>query len=73
VVAPLVAVIIALGVYPQLVTHRTEDATVGKVREAAEKRCVRDGGTVGRLYGPGGKIEQVAECGETHEEVSEIK
>ena len=35
VIAPLVAVIVALGVYPQLVTHRTEDATVGKVREAA--------------------------------------
>ena len=36
VIAPLVAVIVALGVYPQLVTHRTEDATVGKVREAAQ-------------------------------------
>jgi NADH-quinone oxidoreductase subunit M len=35
-IAPLVAAIIALGVYPQLVTNRTEDATVGKVREAAQ-------------------------------------
>jgi NADH-quinone oxidoreductase subunit M len=34
-VAPLIAVILLLAVYPQLVTHRTEDATVGKVREAA--------------------------------------
>jgi NADH-quinone oxidoreductase subunit M len=34
-VAPLVAVIVALGVYPHFVVSRTEDATVGKVREAA--------------------------------------
>ena len=36
VLAPLVAAILALGIYPQLVLHRTEDATVGKVREAAQ-------------------------------------
>ena len=36
VLAPLVAAIVALGIYPQLVLHRTEDATVGKVREAAQ-------------------------------------
>ncbi|HEX8745371.1 MAG TPA: NADH-quinone oxidoreductase subunit M [Thermoleophilaceae bacterium] len=35
-VAPLVAVIVALGVYPQLVLERTEDATVNKIRPAAK-------------------------------------
>jgi NADH-quinone oxidoreductase subunit M len=34
-VAPLVAAIVALGVYPHLVTERTEAATVGKIKEAA--------------------------------------
>jgi NADH-quinone oxidoreductase subunit M len=48
VVAPLVAVIVALGVYPQLVTNRTEDATVGKVHEAATIACIGDDDT-----GPG--------------------
>jgi NADH-quinone oxidoreductase subunit M len=33
-IAPLVAVIIALGLYPQLVLHRTERATVAKIERA---------------------------------------
>ena len=36
IIAPLVAVIVALGVYPQLVLERTERSTAGKVREAGE-------------------------------------
>jgi hypothetical protein len=35
-VVPLVLAIIALGIYPQLVVHRTEDATVPQIREAAQ-------------------------------------
>jgi len=33
-IAPLVAVIVALGLYPQLVLHRTEKATVAKIERA---------------------------------------
>ena len=33
-IAPLVAVIVALGVYPNFVTSRSEDATVAKLRGA---------------------------------------
>jgi NADH-quinone oxidoreductase subunit M len=33
-IAPMVAVIIALGVYPQLVLHRTEKATIAKIERA---------------------------------------
>src|SRR3954451_4417972 len=33
-IAPLVAVIIGLGLYPQLVLHRTEKATVAKIERA---------------------------------------
>jgi NADH-quinone oxidoreductase subunit M len=35
VIAPLVAIIVALGVYPHFVAERTEDATVGKAKEAS--------------------------------------
>jgi NADH-quinone oxidoreductase subunit M len=35
-IAPLVAVIIALGVYPQFVLHRSEKATVGKIAAAKQ-------------------------------------
>jgi NADH-quinone oxidoreductase subunit M len=35
-VAPLVAVIVALGVYPNFVTHRTEQATATAIAEAAD-------------------------------------
>jgi NADH-quinone oxidoreductase subunit M len=34
-ILPLVAVIVALGVYPNFVTHRTEDATVAAIAEAS--------------------------------------
>jgi NADH:ubiquinone oxidoreductase subunit 4 (subunit M) len=34
-VAPLVAVIVALGVYPNFVVHRTEKATKAAIVEAA--------------------------------------
>jgi NADH:ubiquinone oxidoreductase subunit 4 (subunit M) len=33
-IAPLVAVIVALGVYPNFVTHRSEAGTVSKIRGA---------------------------------------
>ncbi len=36
VIAPVVAVIVALGIYPQLVLDRSEEATVSKVRKAGE-------------------------------------
>jgi NADH-quinone oxidoreductase subunit M len=36
VIAPVVAVIVALGIYPQLLLGRTQDATVSKVRKAGE-------------------------------------
>ncbi len=36
VIAPLVAVIVALGVYPQLILDRTEDATTAQITEAAK-------------------------------------
>jgi NADH-quinone oxidoreductase subunit M len=35
-IAPLVAVIIGLGVYPQLVLHRSEKATVAKIERAKD-------------------------------------
>jgi NADH-quinone oxidoreductase subunit M len=35
-IAPLVAVIVALGVYPNFVTHRSEQGTVSKIRGAQE-------------------------------------
>ena len=44
-IAPLVAVIVALGVYPQLVLARSERATTGKVREA-ERLADRGGQAV---------------------------
>lgn len=34
-IAPLVAVIVALGVYPNFVVHRTEDATTAAIAEAS--------------------------------------
>jgi NADH:ubiquinone oxidoreductase subunit 4 (subunit M) len=34
-VAPLVAVIVALGVYPNFVVHRTEKATSASIQEAS--------------------------------------
>ena len=34
-VAPLVAVIVALGVYPHFVVHRTEEATSAAIAEAS--------------------------------------
>jgi NADH-quinone oxidoreductase subunit M len=40
-IAPLVAVIIALGVYPQFVLHRSEKAVVGKI--AAAKQVAAQG------------------------------
>ena len=40
VIAPVTAVIVALGVYPQLVLERTEETTVAKVAPAA---AVADG------------------------------
>jgi NADH-quinone oxidoreductase subunit M len=33
-IAPLVAVIVALGVYPHFVVHRTEKATTAAIQEA---------------------------------------
>jgi NADH:ubiquinone oxidoreductase subunit 4 (subunit M) len=36
--APLVAVVIALGVYPQLVLERTEPATKAQIQPAREAR-----------------------------------
>jgi NADH-quinone oxidoreductase subunit M len=42
VIAPLTAVIVALGVYPQLILDRTEEATTAKVAAAAK---VAGGGT----------------------------
>ena len=33
-IAPLVAVIVALGLYPHFVVHRTEDATTAAIAEA---------------------------------------
>jgi len=36
VIAPVVAVIVALGVYPQLLLDRSEEATVAKVRKAGQ-------------------------------------
>jgi NADH-quinone oxidoreductase subunit M len=39
-VAPLVAVILALGVYPHFVVSRTEDATLKQTAEARLLRCV---------------------------------
>jgi NADH-quinone oxidoreductase subunit M len=73
-VAPLVAVIVALGVYPQLVTHRTEDATVGKVREAALINCLDDDGALAVVFegSPPQAKPLEAICG-AHEEVSEVK
>jgi NADH-quinone oxidoreductase subunit M len=35
-IAPLVAVIVGLGLYPQLVLHRTQKATVAKIERAAK-------------------------------------
>jgi NADH-quinone oxidoreductase subunit M len=68
-VAPLVVVILALGVYPHFVVDRTEDATVGKVKEAALLTCLGD--TKGLvLLRANGKID----CfGGDHPEVSTIK
>ena len=37
-IAPLVAVIVALGVYPNFVVHRTEKATMAAIAEAARTR-----------------------------------
>jgi NADH:ubiquinone oxidoreductase subunit 4 (subunit M) len=34
-IAPLVAVIVALGVYPNFVVHRTEQATTASIQEAS--------------------------------------
>ena len=34
-IAPLVAIIVALGVYPQLILDRTEEATTAQVAAAA--------------------------------------
>jgi len=42
VIAPVVAVVVALGVYPQVLLDRSEEATVAKVREA--ERLVDSGG-----------------------------
>jgi NADH-quinone oxidoreductase subunit M len=36
VIAPIAAVVVALGVYPQVMLERTQDATVAKVRPAAQ-------------------------------------
>ncbi len=44
-IAPLAAVIVALGVYPQLILERTEDATVAQVQAAAK---LSDDGTAAR-------------------------
>jgi NADH-quinone oxidoreductase subunit M len=49
VIAPFVAVIVALGIYPHFVVDRTEDATVGKTKEAAILRYADEGGLV--VYG----------------------
>jgi NADH:ubiquinone oxidoreductase subunit 4 (subunit M) len=35
-VAPLVAVIVALGIYPNFVVHRTEKATTAAIAEASD-------------------------------------
>jgi NADH-quinone oxidoreductase subunit M len=43
VIAPLVAVIVALGVYPQLILERSEPDTVAKVEEAAQLADERAG------------------------------
>jgi NADH-quinone oxidoreductase subunit M len=42
-IAPLTAVIVALGVYPQLVLERSEPATVGQIDEAARLADERAG------------------------------
>ncbi len=42
-IAPLALVIVALGVYPQLVLSRSEDATVTKVHEAGERAAAVQG------------------------------
>jgi NADH-quinone oxidoreductase subunit M len=63
-VAPLVAAIVALGVYPQLVVERTEDATVGKGKEAALLNCIAEGGAYGEYRrGSDGTTVEFAECG----------
>jgi NADH-quinone oxidoreductase subunit M len=43
-IAPVVAVVVALGVYPQLFLDRSEEATTAKVKEAA---ALADGGGTG--------------------------
>jgi NADH:ubiquinone oxidoreductase subunit 4 (subunit M) len=39
-VAPLVALIVALGVYPNFVVHRTEKATSASIAEASPHHVV---------------------------------
>ena len=51
-IAPLVAVIVALGVYPQFVLERTERATVPKIQEAAQRTAAAEAAEHRR--GPGG-------------------
>ena len=49
-VAPLVLVIVALGVYPNFVVDRTETATVASAHEAAVHRCLANGGGIEGAY-----------------------
>jgi NADH-quinone oxidoreductase subunit M len=75
VLAPLVAVIVALGVYPNFVASRTERATTGKVREAAVLHCLSGGGEYIELrHAYTGQVVRSALCGaEGHPETSVIK
>ena len=47
-IAPVVAVVIALGVYPQFFLDRSEEATVQKVDRAAQVAAEGDGAQTAR-------------------------
>jgi NADH-quinone oxidoreductase subunit M len=67
-IAPLAAVIVALGVYPQLILERTEDATTAQVAAAGE---LTDDGTAERaerLRAPTGNP-----AGRAHAEPTQIR
>ncbi|MEX1141365.1 MAG: NADH-quinone oxidoreductase subunit M [Thermoleophilaceae bacterium] len=78
VIAPLAAVIVALGVYPQLILDRTEAATTAKVTAAAES-AGQGGRDRPAIEAPGGPIFEEPgadprtelDGGESHAEVSE--
>ena len=67
VIAPIVAVIVALGVYPQLLLERTDEATAARVEPAAQV-ARGDAQTAGRPAGGGGAERQL-----TPEEIEQLQ